>query len=248
MTIKLCSKCEIPKSLIEFHKNIRSKDGYNSRCKQCRSITNSIYYINNSDKIKKHIKQYTLENLNYINQRINNWHTNVKQTVFDHYGGCKCVNCYITELSFLSIDHINGGGKQHVKEISGGGQKTYRWLQKNNYPLGYQVLCHNCNFKKSVKHGTTRAAKSNRKLKDLIFTHYGKLCICCKESDLDVLCIDHTNGGGEKHRKKLSLQGGTKFYRWLRDSNFPLEFRTLCHNCNQGIKICKGICPHNIRG
>lgn len=43
--------------------------------------------------------------------------------------------------------HVNGGGKQHRLEV-GFGQVFYRWLKKNDYPEGYQVLCHNCNLAK----------------------------------------------------------------------------------------------------
>jgi hypothetical protein len=43
----------------------------------------------------------------------------------------------------LGIDHINGGGTKHRKEIKNFG--IYKWLIDNNYPLGYRVLCHNCN-------------------------------------------------------------------------------------------------------
>lgn len=70
----------------------------------------------------------------------------LRKTVLDHYGG-KCTCCGETEPHFLCIDHINGGGSQHRK-IIGGGKSTYKWLIANNYPEGFQVLCHNCNMAK----------------------------------------------------------------------------------------------------
>lgn len=70
-----------------------------------------------------------------------------KRLVVDHYGGhCKC--CGETELAFLCIDHVNGGGAAHRRQI-GGGQSIYWWLVKNGFPEGFQVLCWNCN---SAKH------------------------------------------------------------------------------------------------
>jgi len=66
----------------------------------------------------------------------------VKQEILSHYGG-KCVCCGETTFEFLCIDHINGGGTAHRKEV-GSGTPFYRWLRKT-YPSGYQVLCHNCN-------------------------------------------------------------------------------------------------------
>jgi predicted restriction endonuclease len=65
--------------------------------------------------------------------------------VLAHYGG-KCACCGESVPEFLAIDHINGGGCQHRKEIPGG--NVCAWLKKNNYPEGFQVLCHNCNMAK----------------------------------------------------------------------------------------------------
>lgn len=68
-----------------------------------------------------------------------------------HYGGetpaCAC--CGEKTIQFLSIDHIRGGGKQHLLEIGKGkiaGNRLYKWLYKNDYPSGFQVLCYNCNL------------------------------------------------------------------------------------------------------
>ncbi len=66
-----------------------------------------------------------------------------------HYGGnpptCKC--CGESQIEFLSIDHVNGGGNQHRKEL-GHGVHFDKWLIDNGYPEGFQVLCHNCNLAK----------------------------------------------------------------------------------------------------
>lgn len=68
----------------------------------------------------------------------------LRAAIFDHYG-TKCVCCGETEPKFLCIDHINGGGAKHVREIGG---NFYHWLKKSGYPEGFQVLCHNCNMAK----------------------------------------------------------------------------------------------------
>jgi hypothetical protein len=70
----------------------------------------------------------------------------LKLEVWSHYEG-KCSCCGAEEKEFLTIDHINGGGSQHRKELrASGSQHIYSWLKKNNYPEGYRVLCMNCNF------------------------------------------------------------------------------------------------------
>ena len=73
----------------------------------------------------------------------------VKREVFEKYGGCKCACCGDTEIVWLSIDHIDGGGNKHRKELKNKcGVNFYNWLKKQNYPDGYQVLCMNCQFGK----------------------------------------------------------------------------------------------------
>lgn len=71
----------------------------------------------------------------------------LKLEVLDAYGGRECVCCGETIVEFLTIDHINGDGGKHRKEVNG---SMYIWLRKNNYPEGFQVLCMNCNFGKRL--------------------------------------------------------------------------------------------------
>lgn len=72
-----------------------------------------------------------------------------------HYSGTPeplCACCGESTLAFLAIDHVNGGGRQQYKELGGGG--FWSWLRKNNYPEGFQVLCHNCNMGRQINGGT----------------------------------------------------------------------------------------------
>jgi hypothetical protein len=76
------------------------------------------------------------------------YHNEVKRQVMHHYSSgsmaCKC--CGVTGLPFLSIDHIDGGGRKHRENIGiGTGIRFYFWLRREKYPPGFQVLCHNCN-------------------------------------------------------------------------------------------------------
>lgn len=79
-----------------------------------------------------------------------------------------------------------------------------------------------------------------RKLKEQILRHYSSNLKCsgwngiecpfhC--SDIRALTIDHINGGGLNHRKKIKCVNGTGFYRWLRDNDYPSDFQVLCMNC-----------------
>lgn len=87
------------------------------------------------------------------------------------------------------------------------------------------------------------------KLKIDAFNAYGGAICACKNCPerlnprVEFLTIDHINGGGNRHR---SLVGhGAKFYRWLRDNNYPPGYRVLCMNCNWGSRLL-GECPHEL--
>ena len=71
----------------------------------------------------------------------------IKLDLLGHYSNktMGCVQCGFSDMKALSIDHIKGGGNAHRK-ITGEGINFYRWLRRNNYPEGYQVLCMNCQF------------------------------------------------------------------------------------------------------
>lgn len=93
----------------------------------------------------------------------------IKDAVFAAYGGYTCACCLETHShEFMSIDHVNGDGSKHKKN----GQRLkgvalYRWLKDNNYPTGFQVLCHNCNGAKQTGQECPHKAQRQGMLKRL---------------------------------------------------------------------------------
>jgi hypothetical protein len=77
-------------------------------------------------------------------------HAKLKEEVFRRYGGLQCACCLeFKDIRFLHIDHKEGGGNAHRKLIGGhSGGKFYRWLKKEGWPPGFQVLCADCNTAK----------------------------------------------------------------------------------------------------
>lgn len=75
-----------------------------------------------------------------------------RRIVIAHYSNdlncCAC--CAENEYSFLTIDHINGGGTQQRKELKMRGSRLYLYLIRNHFPEGYQILCYNCNCAKGL--------------------------------------------------------------------------------------------------
>lgn len=81
------------------------------------------------------------------------------------------------------------------------------------------------------------------RLKLRVISAYGGKCICCEETELAFLNIDHIDGGGCEHRSEVG--SGTRFYYWLQRNGFPEGFQVLCANCNQA-KAHQGVCPHQM--
>ena len=74
-----------------------------------------------------------------------------RNEVFGHYG--RVCSCGFHDMRALTIDHINGGGNKHRKEIKRGGCHFYVWLKQQGFPQGFQVMCMNCQF---IKRHTNR--------------------------------------------------------------------------------------------
>jgi hypothetical protein len=70
----------------------------------------------------------------------------LRESIVNHYGNGnpRCACCNLSGVEFLALDHIDGGGGTHRKEI-GGGPVFYHWITNNNYPDIFRILCHNCN-------------------------------------------------------------------------------------------------------
>ncbi|MFE1396776.1 hypothetical protein ACFW53_02415 [Nocardiopsis dassonvillei] len=62
----------------------------------------------------------------------------------------------------LTIDHVDNNGAEHRREIGGGGEKLYRWLKREGYPPGYQVLCFNCNVGRHLGNGVCPHEEAGR--------------------------------------------------------------------------------------
>ena len=74
----------------------------------------------------------------------------LKRDVMNLYGG-KCSCCGETELSFLTLDHINNDGAE--KRRSGEhstGMTLYRWIRRNGTPADLACLCMNCQWSKRI--------------------------------------------------------------------------------------------------
>jgi hypothetical protein len=99
-------------------------------------------------------KQYRLENPARVNEVRRNYHARLRAVTLAAYGG-KCGCCGELRPEFLAIDHVNGDGAAHRRELKlqriKAGAGFYRYLRRLGYPKDrFQLLCYNCNVAKSI--------------------------------------------------------------------------------------------------
>ena len=107
----------------------------------------------------------------------------------------------------------------------------------------YPEWCRNW-YLRNIDKKAEATRKRRNKLKLKAFEHYGgnpPKCACCGETMLQFLTIDHIEGKGAEHRRKI---GTPHIYGWLVKNDFPEGFQVLCWNCNWGRRVNNGVCPH----
>lgn len=137
---KYCESCR-PTVRSGYNKDWRTRHPEQRRLIDKRAIARKPEYYRSLKKYCHHV-----------------WRENLRRQVFGHYSNhtFKCACCGESETDFLVIDHIEGSGNEHRRTLFGqinvGGYKMHRWLVKEGFPEGFQVLCANCNTSKG-KHG-----------------------------------------------------------------------------------------------
>lgn len=172
---------------------------------------------------------------NHLKNSIKQWHI-LRRKVLAHYGN-QCMCCGEKTYEFLEIDHINGGGEKHRKEI---GSHIVEWAIKNNFPANLRILCANCNrslgkfgvcsHKEEIKDAVSKTGRSRRKRRLMCLQHYGGKCVNCGEDNWAFLEFDHINNDGSTHRKDA---GSLNMVSYLINNNFPSDIQLLCSNCNK---------------
>jgi hypothetical protein len=252
-----CGKCGLTKSSDQFAKNLSGKDGLNWCCKSCDNTQkNSLL---NKNKIRQNVvvpyvkKCWHCKKIKKSNEFFryngksdglnsackecdNNRYVSERVAVFNALGGVKCVRCNITEIKFLTVQHINNDGKEHRIHFNPRG--LYRDILLNSDKSKYEVLCICCNKEDYLKHLCIESQNLKKAALETVCNGVVK-CSCngCGETALNRLCIDH------KISYKTDNEGprsGPSLYKWItiKKSTFIEKFRrkskfqVLCHNCN----------------
>ena len=169
MKTKHCPKCnkDLEATSENFQKNRTMKDGFEYWCKDCKSKSHrelsqrrAAEGLCHCGRPKKNdyktceicqarVAAWMLAHPQEKHDGQKAWRENIKKQVFDHYGRiCRC--CGETIEQFLTIDHINGNGRQHIKEA---GMPLYHWIVKHSFPEDLRTLCWNCNCGRRINGG-----------------------------------------------------------------------------------------------
>lgn len=147
--MKTCRKCQRTLELSEFYPRPGGL-GLLAQCRECVRQKNNAYYHRAQKHDPAHRararsanRTWYLQNLEHQHARVARKHRAEREACFQKYGGV-CACCGEHRYEFLAIDHINGGGIRHRKQLKI--TKIARWLARNGFPDGYRVLCHNCNM------------------------------------------------------------------------------------------------------
>jgi hypothetical protein len=151
--MKRCGRCGSLKPLSAF--GISSKtDKPMAYCKPCYEKARACHrrwLDRNPGLAAKRTAAWRAANRERALQAQRDCDRKLKEEVYKAYGGFRCACCGETEPLFLSLDHVNNDGAAHRKVIDR--RKLYKWLARNRYPSGFQVLCMNCNHGKSRNRG-----------------------------------------------------------------------------------------------
>lgn len=117
------------------HGHVAERRVDNSKCYHCWRIQRAAG-----------VKQWKKRNRDKVNERGRRYWRELKRAALVRYSSdipcCAC--CSELHVEFLCIDHVGGGGNAH-RALIGGTSKVYKWLRDNKYPVGFRVLCFNCN-------------------------------------------------------------------------------------------------------
>lgn len=125
--MKKCCNCKTSKELSEFGKWSKSKDGLQSRCKECQRLYNRELYASSSKRRTK-IREVDSKNKLLI-----------KEKVDDYKSRLGCAECGESNPIVLDFDHLEGKSFN----ISLAVNKGYSWPRISKEIEKCDVVCAN---------------------------------------------------------------------------------------------------------
>ena len=154
MLYKTCPSCGDDLPLDRFGVVKSRPDGRAAYCKECRRAKDRERYSDPAKRAKHlaYMKSQYEKNRPHKLAQAKRYRDELRDAAllaYSHGAPPMCQCCGDTHREFLEIDHVENNGAEHRREV-GSTIQVLRWLRKNNYPSGFQLLCRNCNHAKWV--------------------------------------------------------------------------------------------------
>lgn len=115
---KACTSCSTSKPLDQFHRNPRTKDGRQYKCRTCCSEYGKRWYIENKDSVGKKCSAYYEKHKDRYRHQRREWRFRTQynltsaewEVMFAHQGG-RCASCGTDSAKRLVVDHCHDTGK-----------------------------------------------------------------------------------------------------------------------------------------
>jgi hypothetical protein len=115
--MQICTRCNIEKSIDEFHKNKRNKSGYMNQCKTCINTANLKWYYANIERSRINSNGWEAHNKDKRRSYKLKSRYGIDSKIYDELKekqGFKCAICSKTETN-LFVDHCHNKG--HVRGL-----------------------------------------------------------------------------------------------------------------------------------
>lgn len=132
--MKVCSACRIEKGTSEFHKNIRTKDGFAYTCKPCA----------NSARMESYRRAEKSSNPSHIGRKNRN-----RKNLLDYLQEHPCVDCGESDPIVLQFDHLDASKKSF--NVSSAVCHGWGWKKIKEEIDKCDVVCANCHLRRTAK-------------------------------------------------------------------------------------------------
>lgn len=239
--MKICSKCKENKESDLFYDCPSRKDGKRSECIECTKASQKKWSQEHAEIVSQRRKDKRAADPEYFRKANKASRDRTKEDRRKRDLETRAEHIKIAEEK---RSHVSEKWCPKCKSIKSVEDFTFDYRR----PDGCKSWCRSCQAEYSSKRRPEYRERKNESarvsraaLRIQVLRHYSAddpYCACCGEDALEFLSVDHIDGGGTQHKKKVR-----HVYKWIRDNDFPEGFRVLCHNCNQSLGAY-GYCPH----
>lgn len=248
-----CPSCQQVKPVDAFYKNKQKASGLAVYCKDCMEQKRQ-------QKVREYVDRNEAEGPSDLTEKRCGgcqqtlpieqfWKDKRRKDGYRVY----CKRCFIDKTApdrarFLakSIDKAaTGVVTEKACSVCKRTLPLYEYPKSNSHAYGVNPKCRECWGKREQDRRdrlaiTTRGSNWDwsQSWKMEVFKHYSSgtpHCSCCGNTYMAHLTIDHTNQDGASRRRDGEPRGGSSLWKWLKDNNYPTDFRVLCMNCNRTV-------------